>query len=490
MAARERLALALLLLGAAAQYAWNAWCLPPFAGYDAAGHAGYALAIAREGRLPAPLSGWVTFHPPAWYLAAAALWLGCEPLGPDALRVGLRTLGSGGWLAAGVVLHRALRLRLGARPATAWVAIALLWWVPVNQLAGAMVGNEAFAAAWAALAAVALLRLESDPADRRAALAAGLAAGLALASKFTGAWVAAACAVPFARRDLGRPGLHALAICALAGLALAGPVYARNLTLTGQLFPMTRSHHAIMQTAEAALTLGPRGVGDYLGVPRDCGLRPSVHQVRGEPGAWSNRNPAMQSVPCLVYAGLWYDPFGQRVPIERHRDGEWAGPLLLALGLVPTALVAMGLLASVGDLARRRRRPEAPLVAMSALALASFVGFTWIAPSLTAAKASYLMPLAAPAAVFFARAADALPSRVRAAALAASGAAALASALVFTSGVGFAPDRAQAQLEARVWQGIGRRLPGSHIDEAVRVLHGALGPPTRRLPPGPSPLGG
>src|SRR5262249_2965437 len=158
-----------------------------------------------------------------------------------------------------------------------------------------------------------LLRLEADPRDRRAALAAGLAAGLALATKFTGAWVAAACVVPFARRNLGRDGRRALALCALAGLAVSGPVYARNLALTGELFPMTRSRLAIMRSAEASLTLGPRRVSDYLRVPRDCILRPSVHQLPGAPGAWSQRNPSMQSVPCLAYAGLWYDPFGQRV---------------------------------------------------------------------------------------------------------------------------------------------------------------------------------
>jgi len=486
MSGRERLATLGLLVAAAAQYAWNAWSLPPLAGYDAAGHLGYALAIAREARIPAPLSGWSTFHPPAWYLAAAVLWRAGEPLGPEALRLALRALGGGLWLAAGLRLHGALRRQLGARAATAWVALALWCWVPVNQLAAAMLGNESFAAAWAALAVPALLRLEADPRDRRAALAAGLAAGLACATKFTGAWVAVACAVPFARHELGRDGRRALALCALSGLAVAGPVYARNLALTGELFPMTRERLAIMRAAEASLTLGPRRLSDYVRVPLDCGLRPSVHQVRGRPGAWSQRNASMQSVPCLAYAGLWYDPFGQRVPIARHRDGEWAGPLLLALGLAPTAITAAGLFAAAGALAGRRRPAETPLVAMSALALASFAGFTWFAPSLTAAKASYLLPLAAPAAVFFARAADALPPRLRAAGLGGSAAAALAAALVFTNQLGFAPDREHARVEALVWERIGTRLPGSRIAEAVRILAGARphpsDPPPRAAP--------
>ena len=477
---RERLALALLTLCAAAQYAWNAWKLPPLVGYDAAGHAGYALFVARESRLPEPFSGWATFHPPAWYLAAAGVWRLLEPLGDVPLRIGLRAISAFAWLAAGLLLHRALR-RAGARPATAWVAIALLWLVPVNQLAVGMLGNEAFAASWSAASVVCLLRLQALPRDARAALGAGLTAGLAFASKFTGAWVAAACAVPFARRGLDRRGARALAVCALAGLAVAGPVVARNLALTGSAFPMTRTRHASIQAAEAALSLGPRRVSDYLWLPADCLARPSVHQLPDRPGAWSNRNPAMASVPRLAYAGLWYDPFAQRVPIARHRDGEWLGPLLLSLGLVPTALVLAGLAAATRDLVRTRgRSPEAPLVVMTALAGVSFAGFTWVAPSLTAAKASYGMPLAGPAAVFFARAADALPRRLRAPALGLSLAAALASGLAFTSGVGVLPDREHARVEAGVWLRIGRSLPGSRIDEAVGILTGATPVPARQ----------
>jgi hypothetical protein len=490
---RERLALALLTLGVAAQYAWNAWSLPALAGYDAAGHAGYALFVAREGRLPAPYSGWVSFHPPAWYVAAAGLIRVLEPLGPSALRIGLRAIAALLWVGAGLLLHRALRAA-GARPATAWVATALLWLVPVNQLAVAMLGNEAFASAWAAASVVCLLRLQAEPRDARAALGAGIAAGLALASKFTGAWIAAACAVPFARRNLDRGSARALAVCAFAGVAIAGPVMVRNLVLTGTPFPMTRTQHASMQAAETALSLGPRRVRDYLRLPTGCLARPGVHHLPGRPGAWANRNPAMASVPCLAYAGLWYDPFAQRIPIARHRDGEWLGPLLLVLGLVPTALVLAGLALATRDLLRRRgRSADAPLVVMTALAGASFAGFTWAAPSLSAAKASYLMPLAAPAALFFARAADALPLRARALALGLSLAAALASGLVFTSGVGPLPDREHARVEAAVWRGIGRSLPGSKIDEAVALLAEPLpAPPSapRRPAPAGSPVPG
>jgi hypothetical protein len=152
----------------------------------------------------------------------------------------------------------------------------------------------------------------------------------------------------------------------------------------------------------------------------------------------------------------------------------------VALGLVPTALVLAGGWLAARDLLRRRGRSrDAPLVAMAAFAAASFAAFTWRAPSLAAAKASYLLPLAAPAALFFARALDALGPRLRRAALAASLAAALAAAVVFTSGACFPPDLARARVESAVWQRIGGALPGSRIAEAVR----ALGGPAAARPP-------
>jgi 4-amino-4-deoxy-L-arabinose transferase-like glycosyltransferase len=480
---RERLALALLALGVAAQYAWNAWSLPAVVGYDAFGHAGYALVIAREARIPHPLSGWSTFHPPAWYLAAAAAWRMLEPFGPAALRVGLRAIGAAAWIAAGLALYGALR-RSGARPETAWAATALLWLVPVCQISAVMIGNETFAAACAAAALPCLLRLQADPRDLRAAAGAGLAAGLALASKFTGAWVAVACAVPFARRDLGARGLRSLALCAAIALAVAAPAYVRNAALTGSLLPMTRTREP-MRSTEAALVIRPRAVSDYVWLPLDCLRRPSVHQVAGRPGSPGNRNPAMASVPCLVLAGLWFDPFAQRVPAARHRDGEWLGPALVTLGLAPTALVLAGCLLAVLDLARTRGRSrDAPFVAMTAAAAASFAVFTWRAPSLVAAKASYLLPLAGPSAFFFARAVEALGPRLRRAALAASLAAALVAAASFTSGACFGPDPVRERMEAIVWMRLGAALPGSRIPEAVRLL-GGLAPV--RPPPGPAP---
>ncbi len=478
---------ALLALAAlaAAQSAWNALTLPPLLGYDAPGHAGYVLTLVREGRLPHPLEGWSTFHPPLYYAVAAALWSLLEPLGPAALTAALRAPGALAWLAAGVVAWRSAR-HLGAAPRVALAAAALVWFVPSNQFAAVMIGNEALAAALAGFAVPFLLRLQDDPGDRPAAVGAGLLAGLALAAKYSGFWVAAGAVVPWLRRGIGRRELAAAAAGAAVAAVVAGPVYLRNLVLTGTPVPMTRDLEP-MRGAEAAFELRPRRACDYLTLDRDCFLRPSLYHVPGRPGSYANLNPAMTHVFGLVYAGFWYDAFGHRVPIALHRDGFALGPALLALGFVPTLLLLAGLVAAtVSTLRRGSAEPLAPLVAMAWLALGSFVAFTWRAPSLAAAKASYFLPLAVPAALLFCRGAALLAPRVRTAAAAVSLLAALAAGAAFTHRVLVSPDPALGRILVATWTHIDRQLPGAHIGEAVRLLYGleAAGAAERSAEPG------
>ena len=472
----------------AAQYAWNALTLPPLIGYDAPGHAGHALTLLREGRLPHPLEGWSTFHPPLYYALSAAVWWLLEPLGPGALAAGLRAPGALAWLAAGWIAWRCAR-HLGALPAVALAAAAGVWLVPSNQFAAVMIGNEALAAAIAGFAVPALLRLQDDPGDRRAALAAGLLAGLALAAKYSGFWVAAGAAVPWLRRGIGRREIGAAAAGAAVAVAVAGPIYLRNAVLTGTPVPMTRELEP-MRGAEAAFELRPRRTSDYLTLDPDCFLRPSLYHVAGEPGSYGHLNPAMVHVFGLVYAGFWYDAFGHRVPIALHRDGFPLGPLLLALGSVPTLLMLAGLLAATASALRRgSTEPLAPLVAMAWLALATFVAFTWRAPSLAAAKASYFLPLAVPAALFFCRGAALLPPRLRMLGAALSLGAALAAGLAFTNRVVISPDPSLGRILVATWTHVDRQLPGAHIGEAVRILYGLEAPgeaPGRGAAPRPA----
>ena len=163
---RDRTLVALLVALGAAHAGWNAWCVPPLTGYDAGGHAGYALTLLDEHRLPSPLEGWSTFHPPVYYLTAAAVWGALDPLGPRAVMAGLRLIGGAALLAAAAAVF-VLARRAGATQAVATVAALLFFFLPAVQLSAAMIGNEALAAGLGALALPSLLALQRDPRSLR-----------------------------------------------------------------------------------------------------------------------------------------------------------------------------------------------------------------------------------------------------------------------------------------------------------------------------------
>ena len=460
-----------LLLLALALYSWNAITVTPLSGYDAGGHAGYILTLLEEHRLPHPLEGWSTFHPPAYYLLAAAVWAPLAPLGATVLCAGLRAISVLSILAAAVVLYRLLAAR-GVALGPSAVAVALVLFLPCSQLTGTMLGNEALGVAFASLALPGVLELQRSPGRLGAAVRAGLFTGLALATKFTGLFVAAACIVPFLRRGLDRRAVGAAALLAVTVAAIAGPVYLRNTLLVGSPIPMTRDQKGPAVWWENYSVIRERRLGDYLGFPLSLFRRPTMLLRIGEvPG--QRYNEAMINVWGAAYVSFWYDAFVHRIPYHFRRRGHevWAGPLLTGLGLVPTGLMLLGLALCTRDILRGGlRTPEAPLVLMTGVGLAVFVAFTARAPSLVAAKGSYLLPLLVPAGLFFARGVEALPGRLRHAALVLSASAALASAIVFTSGLVFQPASGAAVRNG--WSTVARQLPDSHIDEAVAIFLG------------------
>jgi 4-amino-4-deoxy-L-arabinose transferase-like glycosyltransferase len=463
------LSLIALLAVAVLQRGWNAFSVPPLTGYDSPAHAAYMLSILEEGELPHPYSGWSTFHPPLYYLVGSAVWALLEPVGPRTLVAGLRGIGSLAGLLAGLVAFR-LILRLGYDPWVAWVAAALTLFVPVAQLAGAMIGNEALAGGLAALVLPALLVLQRDPRDLRATWVAGIIAGLAVSTKYTGALVACATCVPFLaallRRDVDRKLAGRALLCGVLILAIGAPAYLRNIAVAGTPLPLARTRDP-MKGAEAELVLRERRPLDFVWVPPEALLRPSLYQEPGKVGSFRNRNHAMTSVWGLTYASVWYDPFGHRTSVREHRDGVWYGPTLTLLGLAPTLAMLLGFgLALREAWLRRLQCADAPLTVLALLGLLLYTLIAVAAPSAAALKASYLLGMGVPAAVFYARGLDLMPRPVRLAGLGLSIAACAVACLVFTSGVLYPP----MPMGVRVWKQFDALLPGSHIAEAIERL--------------------
>jgi len=478
-----RTAACALLLAAAAQYAWNGLHVPPLAGYDAPGHAAYILFILEQRRLPHPLSGWSTFHPPAYYLLGALVWRLFEPLGAQAIVAALRAISSLSTLVMGAIAYVLVRRDCG-RASVAWVAAAVLLFVPCVQMAAVSIGNEALGAGLAALTVPFLLRLQRRPDDAWAAAGAAFFAAAALVTKYNGTFVAAACAVPFLRRDLDRAALRALAVAIIVAVAVAGPVYVRNLVVTGTLVPLTREIEP-MKSAEAANVIRERRVSDYLWFDPACLLRPSIRTTAAGGSDLANVpgestvpvNTAMSNIWGLAYASTWYDAFVMRIPLSAHRDGVIAGPLLTLLGLVPTSAMIAGFLLSLRESMRTRlRSPASPLVIMWIFGFVGFLAFTVHAPSAAAVKSSYLLPLAVPGAVFFGRALRAAGARLRSAILVVSTTAAMAAALVFTSGLVFPPQ--PDNLIVGRWRLIAHFLPQAPIPDVLDRLVVPARPPS------------
>ena len=107
-----------------------------------------------------------TFHPPLYYLLGAGLWWGLDSLGPHWVLGGLRLPGVIASLGVGALSFWALRRQRYALP-IAGVATSLVLFVPAAQMSAAMVGNEALAAGFVALALAAALRLQQAPDDVR-----------------------------------------------------------------------------------------------------------------------------------------------------------------------------------------------------------------------------------------------------------------------------------------------------------------------------------
>ncbi|MFQ5458411.1 MAG: hypothetical protein ACE5FC_08185 [Myxococcota bacterium] len=465
---REALAMGALLLVAGAQYAWNVFSIPPLTGYDAPGHAGYIHALMQEGRLPHPFSGWSTFHPPLYYFLASLLWRALAPAGAFWVMAGLRGIGALAGLAAGLAAFHVVR-RLGSGTGPALVAAALVLFLPASQMAAVMIGNEAFAAGVASLAILPLLRLQADPGNPRAAALTGLLAGAALVSKFTGIFAATACIVPFLRLRFDRRMGGALALLALTMAAMAAPVYVRNIRLTGSPVPMTRVHEP-MRSTEAAFIIRPREASDYLSLDPKCLAWPSIYKPPSELPATSPLNENMTSVWGLAHASLWFDVFGHRVPFRDRAGGARSGAVLTFLGVFPAALMLLGFLAAVIAAVRSRgRSADAPLVVMALTGLGTFVAFTWSAPSMAAVKGSYLLPLAVPAAAFFARGLALAGRRLRGAALAICACAALAAAVAFTNGAIYTCDPMPRDV-VTAWVGYAKHLHSQHILDAMAYL--------------------
>jgi hypothetical protein len=436
---------ALVLAASGGVRLWNAVAGPRMWGYDAWGHVAYVFYLDLYRAVPWADQGWSYFHPPLHYLIGWAL---AQARSPEVLMRGLSLWGSFASLATAALAALLARRAFPERPLLALAAFAAVACLPVHFYMSPMPGNEMTASLLAAAALANFMWSELQAGSTRTADAAtGVLLGLGLLTKFSGlvalvailaALALRAALAPAPLAALGRASLRGVVIASLA-LLLAAPYYARNVIAFGTPFELSRGY-PLVADVERGQPPGSRSWRDF---------------VAFSPRVFSDPNPLAphmyRSVWGSAYVNTWADLYREsdvsRV-LEAERQVRRSTRTLALLGLLPSTLAFAGAGFALADFVRGRRRAlfTAPLLFAGAT-LASFALFSWQVPIWSALKASYLLPLSLPFALFLARALEALAVRAgraaNALALAGLGAVALATSLVAIDGL-VLPRRADA----------------------------------------------
>lgn len=382
---------AALFVLALVQLGWNLVRYPVEMGFDAHGNWQYIASLIARWHLPAPGDGWSTAHPPLFYFLGAALGrlLGSAEMDPVA-RVTVATSNLVGFLAIGSVLRWIARDGAGDGARLA-IATALLLFVPVRLYMSAMLSEEILAASFVTLAVVGLLfELDRAP-ERRSDLlvpgALGVVAGLGLLTKLSAAPAIAAAVFALAaegpRRGWRRSLASAIAFGASAAAA-GGWYYVHNIVVHGFLYPHALTVHELMFD----MPPGERSAVDYLHFP-----------LAAFSAAESSDPALVHSVWGGLWTSLWFDSHRHFVPLHPTPGLRAAARILTVIGLVPAAAFVVGVRRGLRR-AIAGSGPDCLLVSVAALLTAGFVAFTWRNPWFATVKASYLLAVAAPWAVY------------------------------------------------------------------------------------------
>lgn len=362
---------------------------PRFFGFDAEGNWQYVARLMRDWSLPAPDAGWATSHPPFFYYVSAALGRLLADAGPAVGMLAVRGLASAASLGIAVLAAAHVWRREPAQPQRALLAGLLLLFLPVHLYMSPMLNEELLASLLVSAAVVGLARqLGGRAPDGRHAAALGAVAGLALLTKLTGGVVVAAgglaYAIDGARRGDARGGLSRAAAFGIVALGVGGWYYGLNLVRHGYLYPANLDVHAIM----FEMPPGERGWLDFVRFPLATFRDPQLLHPDLLHSVWGG-----------TYATLWFDGHRHFLP-QQGEAVRRTGLLLTTLGLLPTGAFVVGVGRALVRLRRGEGAADLPFLLLIAGTLAGYVLFSLRNPWFAAVKASYLLGLSVPFAVY------------------------------------------------------------------------------------------
>jgi len=386
-------AAALLLALALAIRLRNALHFPPDWGFDASFNWKYIFELSKGFSLPHPAAGWATADPPLFFYLAALVWRACAWLGArDAVLVAVPLLGSAAGLGI-AALAVALVRRLAPRdPARAVLAGGLVLFLPAHVQMSAMVNEEIWTALFASLALYLLATREGAGAtaggEIRRAAAAGLAAGLSLLAKLTGAVAVVAAAATYAvdglRHRSPRRAVPCIAAVLAAALLGGGWYFVRSQLLYGYLQPFGLPAHQRM----FRLPPGERGLRDFVSLPLATFTDPQL------------LNPdLLHSVWGSTYVTVWFD--GHRTFLPAADEGvRRLGTATLILALLPTVAFGLGCLRGLRRVLAGAGRADLPLLLATAIALLGYASYNWRNPWYAVLKGTSLLALCLPFAAY------------------------------------------------------------------------------------------
>ena len=391
-----------------AVYAWNGLVYPwTVSRMDQPAHVERLVAAAQGKVLPPADSMFQAYQPPLYYaLGGALISLSHPDLDPDFEDVDAEAMRPAQLLDAVVGIANAFLVwwvlcKFGPASIRARVlALSVAVLSPVAVTTQPMLGNESLAGAVCGAALVAGLLWVPGRRVGLAALA-GLAAGLASLSKFTGLMpIAAVGVVVVARWLVGsqtdspqtdgagvepeepRQHLAPVVVWLLVIALLAGPFYLERWLDWGDPFIGNWSTE-LGYGGEAEP--GYRTPGFFLRFGE-------VFFYAPERGMWS-------SLWDGLYVSTWGEVNDSFVPI-RDDAVNAVQLVVLALAVVPTLAWLAGLLESIGRALRRRPGVDLGFVAVTSFTVSSVAVFTTRVPFHNTVKAIFLLSLLIPAAYF------------------------------------------------------------------------------------------
>ena len=227
------IALAVIAVGIRAN---NAVRYPVGMGFDAEANWEYIEGLASSWSLSEPEAGFSTGHPPLFYYAAAGLRQLVGNPGMEATVILVRLVSAAlGLLSIGLCVAL-VRRSDPESPRRAWLAGALLAFLPAHLTMSAMLSEEILASSLASLAVVALcfhlLPARRGESSSWTAVGVGLFAGLALLTKLSGILVLAVVVAAYVltgwRHRQLRDGVRNAALAGCVGLVVGGWFYANN----------------------------------------------------------------------------------------------------------------------------------------------------------------------------------------------------------------------------------------------------------------------